>query len=241
MSIWLTVAAMWSFAVFSINPELDLFVSSLFYEESIGFSATFDPRVVAGRRLLWGASQILVLSALFGLVANVWTRRELCGVPTRVWTFVLAVYALGPGLMVDLIAKPLWGRARPRSVVEFGGELPFTTPIELVDHCTRNCSFVSGEVSGATAFSISLVLIAYTLQARLPAILFRTALGVAILMPILSALQRISAGAHFLSDTIFAIVFTCWVAVSVGALLRLTIKPASMPGPQNCPASGSPP
>ena len=238
---WLLGLILCSLAIFSIKPELDLFVSSLFFETGVGFPATSDPRVTIARRLIWGASQAMVLLALLGLFANVWARRQFVGIQSRLWIFVLAIYALGPGLMVDLITKPLWGRARPGTIADFGGELPFSTPFEFVDHCARNCSFVSGEVSGATAFSFSLLLITYAFKQRLPAVLFRIAFAVCILMPIASALQRIAAGAHFLSDTVFAILFTSLLAVAIGALLRLPLEAEPVPETRRPPAPDIPP
>ncbi|QLQ19882.1 MAG: phosphatase PAP2 family protein [Exiguobacterium profundum] len=66
--------------------------------------------------------------------------------------FVLAVYALGTGVLVHGLLKAYWGRARPAQVTEFGGIAAFTPPWLISQECTRNCSFVSGEVSGAVAF-----------------------------------------------------------------------------------------
>jgi lipid A 4'-phosphatase len=122
--------------------------------------------------------------------------------------------------MVELLTKPLWGRARPSQVAEFGGSLPFSPPNELVDFCTRNCAFVSGEVSGATVTALALLLIRVHLRGRLHKTASILLLAVAVCLPLAVALQRVAAGRHFMSDTVFAVLFTLLLALALSALLR---------------------
>jgi lipid A 4'-phosphatase len=147
-------------------------------------------------------------------------------IPSRVWTFVLCLYALGPGVMVELVTKPLWGRARPASTTLFGGDQPFSLPTEFVDHCSRNCSFVSGEVSGATALAIALLILVVRLRNSLAPLVLNAVVVLALLLPLASALQRISAGRHFLSDTVLAMLFTLLLALGLAVALRLFPKPS---------------
>ena len=49
-------------------------------------------------------------------------------VPARLWGFVVALYVLGPGLIVNALLKSYWGRARPAAVFE--GEARFTEAVE---------------------------------------------------------------------------------------------------------------
>ena len=51
--------------------------------------------------------------------------------------------------------------------VIFGGNLTFSPPWWPSDQCLSNCSFVSGEVSGATATAIALLLVAGLWRDRL--------------------------------------------------------------------------
>jgi hypothetical protein len=122
--------------------------------------------------------------------------------------------------MVEMLTKPLWGRVRPAQVIEFGGSLQFSPPNEMVDFCARNCSFVSGEVSGATVTALALLLIRLHLLRTLYKIASIVLLAAALCLPLAVALQRIAAGRHFLSDTIFAMLFTLLLALAHSALLE---------------------
>jgi membrane-associated PAP2 superfamily phosphatase len=48
----------------------------------------------------------------------------------------------------------------------------------------------------------------------------------ALLLPFASALQRISAGRHFLSDTVLTMLFTLLLALGLAVALRLFPKPS---------------
>jgi lipid A 4'-phosphatase len=45
-------------------------------------------------------------------------------------------------------------------------------------------------------------------------------LAAALCLPLAVALQRIAAGRHYLSDTVFALLFTLLLALALSALLR---------------------
>ncbi|WP_443216778.1 phosphatase PAP2 family protein [Rhizobium sp. Root1203] len=109
--------------------------------------------------------------------------------------FVLAFYALAPGALVQIL-KSLFGRPRPRHIVDFGGDLFFTPVLSFDGGCLRNCSFPSGESASATALLAFVVLV--------PKQFRRTC--VAILLPfiVLFSLNRVAMGAHFLSDVMIA-------------------------------------
>jgi len=109
--------------------------------------------------------------------------------------FVLTFFALGPGLAVEFI-KFVVGRARPRSVVEFGGDRIFTPPWELTDQCLHNCSFISGEA--ASAFAL-LTLVVFTGPGHAP--FYLAGMGV---LAIAISFNRVVFGAHFLSDVLLS-------------------------------------
>jgi lipid A 4'-phosphatase len=209
---------LFSFAVFAIWPEVDLRVSQAFHDPASGFVIDGHPLTEALRLAVWNAAILLCLAAAFGTVLGTAGREVL--LPTRAWGFILTLYILGPGVMVEMLTKPLWGRVRPSQVAEFGGSLHFSPPNELVDLCMRNCSFVSGEVSGATVTALAIMLLRFHLKHRLhnrvSTLLLTSAWG----LPLAVALQRVAAGRHFLSDTVFAVLFTLLLALALSALLR---------------------
>ena len=105
-------------------------------------------------------------------------------------------------------------------IIEFGGSLHFSPPNELADFCTRNCSFVSGEVSGATVTALAILLIRFHLGKRMNKMVSILLLIVGLCLPLAVALQRIAAGRHFLSDTLFAALFTLLLALVLSALFH---------------------
>ena len=118
---------------------------------------------------------------------------------------VLAIL-VGPGLIVNLVLKENFGRARPRDIVEFGGNKAFTRPFSISNQCETNCSFVSGH--SATGFYFCSVALIFS--GRKKKLVFRGG----ILLGTVIGLVRIIAGGHFASDVYFS-----FVAVYLSALL----------------------
>ena len=205
-----------SFAVFAIWPEIDLRVSDAFHDPATGFAIEGNPITEALRLVIWNVAILFCLAAAFGTALGMVGREFI--LPTRVWSLILALYILGPGVMVEMLAKPVWGRARPAQIADFGGSLPFSPPNELVGICTRNCSFVSGEVSGATVTAVALVLVCHYHKQKIHKTLSTAVLMAAWCLPLVVALQRIAAGRHFLSDAVFAVLFTLLLALALSAL-----------------------
>lgn len=206
------------FAVFAIWPEIDLRVSQAFHDPETGFVIDGNPLTEALRMAVWNFAILICLCAVVGTLLGTVGREVL--MPARAWGFIVTLYILGPGVMVEKLTKPLWGRVRPAQVIEFGGELHFSPPNELVDFCTRNCSFVSGEVSGATVTALALLLIRFHLRRRLHKAVSILFLATAFCLPLAVTLQRVAAGRHFLSDTIFSVLFTLLLALALAAVLR---------------------
>ena len=61
--------------------------------------------------------------------------------------YLLTSLLLGPGLVVESFLKTFSGRARPKEIIEFGGEATFSSALVFSDQCLRNCSFVSGHAA----------------------------------------------------------------------------------------------
>lgn len=213
---YLLTCILFSFAVFAIWPQVDLRVSEVFFDPVDGFIIEGHPVTEALRQTVWNLGILLCLCAVVGTALGMVGRTVL--LPTRVWGFILMLYILGPGVMVELVAKPLWGRARPAQIVDFDGNLPYSLPNEFVGFCTRNCSFVSGEVSGATVTALAFLLIRSHLRQRIPKKAAAFFWFAALCLPPTVALQRVAAGRHFLSDTIFAVLFTLALALVLSAL-----------------------
>ena len=200
-------AVLLGFAAFAVLPPVDLWVSGWFYTAT-GEWLGAGPASEVVRYGQWGLSILLFLVAAVALLRKAVTGRDSLGVTWRVWGFTVALYALDSGLLVNRLLKSHWGRARPAAVTEFGGTASFTLPHQVADQCMRNCSFVSGEVTAAMIFSICILVFWKHWRGQTPWPL----VAVALAFPVLNAVQRIASGRHFLSDALFAALFTLIIA-----------------------------
>jgi lipid A 4'-phosphatase len=171
-------------------PGIDLHISALFFDR--GFYL---------KHLWWqslshkGMSYFLSLSlaAIAGIYAfNKLAQRNFWQVDGKRVSYLGLVLILGAGLVVNTGLKDNFGRARPRDIVEFGGTKSFTPAFVVSHECASNCSFSSGEGAGGF-FGLAL---AMALSRR------RTILAAAAAAGVLVSFARISAGAHFFSDTV---------------------------------------
>lgn len=115
---------------------------------------------------------------------------------------LVLTYAIGAGLITQVIFKEHWGRPRPKQVTEFGGMQPFR-PYYMPNFFHQpqpSKSFPSGHVTtGFYFFALSLV------GRRLNnPWLFWTGLSFAIVLGVWLSYARIVQGGHFLTDTLGA-------------------------------------
>lgn len=204
--------------LFGLWPELDLVASGLFFDGA-GFPLAQDPANNALRWVLRVSPFLPVLAGLVILAGARWLPGTVLGLDRRGWGGIVLAFVLGPGLMANRGFKAYWGRARPRDVTEFGGEALFTPATQWADQCAANCSFVSGEVSATTALSLALTTLLLANRARIGQGGFWALLVAVWTLPLLSAYQRISVGAHFLSDTVLAVLFTALTTLLVQRML----------------------
>ena len=48
-------------------------------------------------------------------------------------------------IIINLLLKNIWGRARPGDILELGGKESFSPWYQISNACNTNCSFVSGD------------------------------------------------------------------------------------------------
>lgn len=187
--------------IFVAFPGLDLFMARLFYT---GGNEFMSPPHGIVEVLRYAFNKLFFLAALgvaVGFVASAFTNLKLIGLDFAKWSFLLLALVLGPLLVVNGVFKSEWGRARPNQIQEFGGQKAFTPALTRSNQCDANCSFVSGEVSSTftIAFASALLLIG---RRR------REVMAGALAAGAFVGVLRMAAGGHFLSDVIFAIVFS---------------------------------
>ena len=108
--------------------------------------------------------------------------------------FVGFSIALGPGLATWAM-KEYTLRARPMDVVQFGGARQFTPAFVQAKQCSDNCAFTSGHAACGFFFA-SLMLLDPRRRWRWVATGVVAGLAV--------SLARVSVGAHWLSDVLWA-------------------------------------
>lgn len=214
--LWLLFLTAVFQALFASLPSLDLWVSSQFWTSDDGFHFANQDWLKQVRAIGYHSYTALGVLALIGVLVGM-TQRKLLNVPGNVWLFIVGVYVFGPGLLVHNILKAYWGRARPDQTIEFGGDLLFSPPFEIAGQCAANCSFVSGEAAGATAFAIAAYVLTRFIQS--PA-LRHSLFGFAFSFAVAGALLRVVFGRHFLSDVIFSALFVSLIAVALSFFLK---------------------
>lgn len=207
MSRVLLAVAIVAAAVFTIFPDIDLWMSGLFYRPDGGFYLKDAWWAVA----IYDSIPIIAITvgvgSLLFLIANLVRKRQIGPLSNRFLLFLLAALAVGPGLVVNAGFKDNWGRARPRDVAEFSGEKHFTPALQPTDQCERNCSFVAGHPS--VVFWLAAMGFAVAARKRRNRIF-----AAAAALGLVAGFGRIVQGGHFLSDVIFsglAVFAVVWV------------------------------
>lgn len=188
----------WISFIFMIFPTIDLAVSRRFAGGAV-FVLAEQPFLKGLRELgLHGPTYILItMLLLIALRVLLPKGYEFCAPHKPL--FVLLSFAAGPVVIVETL-KVLIGRARPRHLLEFGGNAEFTPVWQFSAACARNCSFPSGE-SAAAAATLSLLIFVPEKLRWIAAITLTPVL-------MLIALNRVLFGAHFLSDVVLAWLLT---------------------------------
>ncbi len=208
--------------IFSVFPGFDLWFSGLFYDAETGFIMRGHPVGDFFHRQLDDGLKIIFAAVLILSVFAAALRRPVFGIRGRDGVMIAAVLAIAVGLIVNLLLKEYWGRARPDDIAAFGGGLSFSPALLPSDQCNSNCSFPSGHAAFGFA-TISLAMIAK----RRKALWY----GIAIMFGSVVGLQRVMRGSHFLSDIIFSAVIVIFVAFVTQSLIENMTRKERVTGP----------
>ena len=202
--VLIVLTAVIAAAAVAINPALDLQIAAYF--QTPGVKAALAPlspwfdTVRDCNAALAAAFVVVAVGTL--LVKLIWPQRRTL-MSLRTALFIIATFALAPGLLVNGILKPYSGRPRPAAVVELGGTQRFVQWWDFSGECDGNCSFVSGEASGAYALLAP--------AAVAPAPWRPVAIAAAIVYGTTIGVVRMAASGHFASDIVFAGGFTALI------------------------------
>ncbi len=179
--------------VFVGFPELDIWFSSLFFEKGHFFLYN-NPAVV----IICQSAEVIVGMLSICIIALLLCKRNPFSMNKKQVIYLLLVLVIGPGLVVNVVFKDHWGRARPGRIEEFGGVQKFTRALVISDQCEQNCAFVSGHASiGFYFVSFGFIWRAHRKKIITGAALYGGIIGLA----------RIMRGVHYLSDIVFAFFF----------------------------------
>jgi membrane-associated phospholipid phosphatase len=203
---FIALSILWVFVVVIFNrfPALDIHTSQVFFSASgcapsqgagCGRFVMADLPVVQAMRSILYALPYIAAALLIAIIAACYmapglrSRLSLA----RLWLALISV-GLGTGLLTNVILKGHSGRPRPFNSDVFGGSLAFTPAGSFHGACSSNCSFISGEASGAGWM--------FCLMFLLPP-RFRDWAGAPLVAAsILTVFLRVAVGAHFLSDVL---------------------------------------
>ncbi|MEA3274094.1 MAG: phosphatase PAP2 family protein [Pseudomonadota bacterium] len=168
-------------------------VTQLFFTPGVGFEAKGGKieRLIyrsVGFLLVLGNIILIVLLLSGRFAGRFWIRFT-----AKELAFLLLFLALGPGLIVNVLLKENWGRARPANVAQFGGTKEFTAAFIPSDQ--KGKSFSSGHTAASAYWIIAALLLAPPGAPRRIWIL-----GVAGAYSLAVSWMRMAAGGHFLSD-----------------------------------------
>jgi len=230
--LWIVGLGFICLVLLSTVADLDLRLSGYFYDPAAPqrwFLKTTVPWIWLSR---YGESPALLLAigaaAVWcgSLYRRSWVRYR------RACALLILATALGPGLLVNGILKPLWGRPRPHQVEFFGGSRPYR-------HWWQPGNIGGGRSfsSGHAAMGYVLVVGTCLISPRRPSWVHRLALGGALTYGSLLGLTRIVQGAHFVSDVLWSGGLMCFTVATLHAVLPVASPTDSTPG--FAPAEGS--
>ena len=181
----------------TVGPSLDIYLSSLFYYGKNQFllQSYYDITIFFRKILL---RIIIVYVLILPFVSNFLPIKQLFfnySFKFRDIVFVWIFSFVNILVVINLLLKNMWGRARPNEILDLGGKESFSAWFEISDACSKNCSFVSGDA--AVGFSI---VVLYFLTNKIIFLWMSLVCGLSL------GLIRIFEGGHFTSDVLAALV-----------------------------------
>ncbi|MBB4232407.1 phosphatase PAP2 family protein [Rhizobium mongolense] len=222
------LAATWLLllSIFHAFPAMDIAVSSFFFRGALcgggaGCGSFAFGRYESIKLLRWALyvlPYIAAVAIVIAVTAGSLSKSIAAKMPMRRLWLSLATLGLSTGLIVNLLLKNHSGRPRPIQTSLFGGHMDFMPAGSFLGQCTSNCSFVSGEASGAGWLLCLMFLLPP--KARL---WFGWPVAIA---SVATAVLRVVVGAHYISDVILGFLMPIVVFSGLIALEQRIQTPA---------------
>lgn len=215
----LSIVTVLALVFFALFPEVDLKFSNLFFDSEKNIFPLRD--ALFSQIIYYSVRVIAVLTFFISLfvviydfnstfLKNIYSKffpsftskiRGLIKINKRQAMFLLLIILITPGILVHWVMKPMWERARPVNVQEFGGDMNFTNFYHFGVGQDGN-SFPSGHASMAVALLAVVFLVGKERQRKVT-------IGISI-YAVIASLCRVWQGGHFLTDIIFSAIITMW-------------------------------
>jgi lipid A 4'-phosphatase len=187
-----------------LMPGLDIALARRFYDPA---THRFPASSISSLHWLRDQGPVTVGATIVGIVGSLLFKLMKPNRPLlisgRAMIFLALTLAFGPGLLVNGVFKPHWGRPRPVEITQFGGHEQYVPWWNRHGSCPRNCSFVSGESSVAAWLFAPAVLVPPPWRAA--------AVGAAAVVTVAVSVSRMAYGGHFFTDVAFGALMTMLV------------------------------
>ena len=179
----------------SIGSSIDIYIGSLFYEGNQKFFIeSFNLTSVIVRKIFLPLLIIYIfvcpILSIYIPIKNIFFGFKFF---LKDIIFIFSSVLFNLIIVVNVLLKGFWGRARPNDILELGGEDNFSTWFKYSDECSANCSFVSGDAS--VGFSL---IVLYLITKN------KLFFWLSLLSGIILGAVRISEGGHFFSDILMS-------------------------------------
>ena len=177
------------------GPELDVFISSLFYYGNNQFMVQSYYLVsIIFRKIL--LPLLLIYIFVLPIISKLLPIQKIYfgykfSFPEIFYVWLSGIITML--LVVNVFLKNMWGRARPNDILPFGGIETFTPWYKFGDSCLSNCSFISGDAS------VGYLLVVFYFITKKNIYFY-----LAIVLGSVIGFIRIIAGGHFFSDIVFS-------------------------------------
>lgn len=200
--------------------DVDPHLSGYFYDQTAvqeWFLRTSEPWIWFYR---YGELPTLVLAIGAAVVWGVSLHRRSWVGYRRACALIVLAVMLGPGLLVNGVLKPLWGRPRPVQADLFGGDRPYQSwwqpgPIG------GGKSFPSGHAAMGYVLVLGTCIVSPHRSVRFRVLVLAGALTYGSLL----GATRIIQGGHFLSDVLWSGGLMCFLVATLQAVLPRTAPP----------------
>ena len=207
------------------GTTLDLDISGLFHDADAGFHLEFKQPWVSLYYFTEVAAITVALCFVPILIVTLW--KDSWRIHRRPAAFIVLLMLLGPGLLVNGLLKPYWGRPRPRAVVDFGGRYEYR-PVWSPDFGAPGASFPSGHAAAGFFAMAPYFMLRRSRQKRAA----RVWLVGGLAFGLITGLCRIVQGGHFASDVLWSAGIVCLLSLALDAWLPPTPGQYLIPEPR---------